>query len=75
MNRTKFYAIYAVISFYRDGYRVVRTLPTFYLNAAVQGITDYLHAEREAEKFIRECNPDVDTLDQVAVTTTVIYFD
>ena len=42
----------------KNGYRLTRQVPTFYLNAAIQGINDAPHAERIAVNMLAELAND-----------------
>lgn len=54
------YLVTATILYPADsnGYRTTRQVPTFYLNAAIQGITSAAHAERIAVNMLTEVAND-----------------
>ena len=54
----KFYQITATVSRKEKDYRVSVQVPTFYLNANVQGITNEKHAATIARDMLMAVNPD-----------------
>ena len=53
------YVVQARITRLTEGWRQTTQLPTFLLDADIQGIVDEKHAEEIARSFIQSINPDV----------------
>lgn len=72
---TRIYNVEASVIFKKeDGYTVSRSLPTFSLNADILGITDYLHAERIAERMLRDAVPDFENsgIEYYSISTSFV---
>ena len=68
--------MYAVTATYShrtaDGWNGVRQIPTFYLEANVQGIVDVAHAERIARDILTAAVREVPANDAVHITAIAV---
>lgn len=75
--KIRLYTVQANVIFKtKDGYSVSRQLPTFYLSSE-EGIMDYLHAERVAERILRQANPDFESsgIEYFSISTSFVDYE